>query len=224
MSATTAALPADLARDIAGATAAHATVAAAIAGLDDATARQPSRLVGWTVGHVLTHIARNADSHTRILRAAQRGEVTDQYDGGVSARTAGIGAGASRSATELIDDVVASAATLERVRAETSPVGWAGHGIMPNSGEVAANDLPFRRWRESLVHLHDLGLAYSFADWPIGYVRLELGRMTSLWASRLPMGLTTLPPAAMAVDDRTRLAWLLGRADIDGLEPATLMA
>lgn len=210
-------------RDIAGATAAHAALRGQISGLDDVTAHQPSRLSGWTVGHVLTHIARNADSHARILQAAQRGEVTEQYEGGAATRTADIEAGARRSAAELIDDVTASATNLEDVWADTSPVGWAGHGIMPNSSEVATNDLPYRRWREALVHLHDLGLAYSFADWPADYVRLELGRMTSLWASRLPMGLTTLPPAAMAVDDRTRLAWLLGRTNIDGLGASTLM-
>lgn len=33
-------------------------------------ARQPSRLPGWSVGHVLTHLARNADAHTRRLEAS----------------------------------------------------------------------------------------------------------------------------------------------------------
>ena len=30
------------------------------------------KLEGWTVGHVLTHLARNADSHVRMLEAAAR--------------------------------------------------------------------------------------------------------------------------------------------------------
>lgn len=34
-----------------------------VAGLDDGAMRAPSRLPGWTVGHVLTHLARNADAH-----------------------------------------------------------------------------------------------------------------------------------------------------------------
>ena len=33
----------------------------------------PSRLPGWTVGHVLTHLARNADSMVRVLGAAEAG-------------------------------------------------------------------------------------------------------------------------------------------------------
>jgi len=47
----------------------------AIAGLSDADVRRPSALPDWTVGHVLTHVARNADSHVRRTRAAQRHEV-----------------------------------------------------------------------------------------------------------------------------------------------------
>ena len=60
----------------------------------------------------------------------------------------------------------------------------------------------------------------SWRDWPTDYVRLELEQMTMLYASRKPMGLTSLPAEALAVDDRHRLAWLMGRAVIDGLAPA----
>ena len=44
--------------------------------------------------------------------------------------------------------------------------------------------------------------------------------MEQLWAARRPMGMTKLPSEAMAVTPAHRLAWLLGRADIPGLEPA----
>jgi hypothetical protein len=44
-----------------------------------------------------------------------------------------------------------------------------------------------------------------------------------LWNSRQSMGLTGLPAPALAVDEHLRLAWLLGRADIEGLGPAGLM-
>ena len=40
---------------------------ASIGGLTDADARGPSLLPGWTRGHVLTHLARNADGGTRLL-------------------------------------------------------------------------------------------------------------------------------------------------------------
>jgi hypothetical protein len=54
-------------------------------------------------------------------------------------------------------------------------------------------------------------------------VRIDLPRLTMLWASRRPMGLTTLPPEALAATPQARLAWLLGRASIDGLGPAGVL-
>ena len=38
-----------------------------LAGLDDAGARSASLLPGWTVGHVLTHLARNADGMLHLV-------------------------------------------------------------------------------------------------------------------------------------------------------------
>ena len=72
---------------------AHLDALVADGTLTDNTARSPSLLDGWTVGHVLTHIARNADGFTGILAAAERGEIADQYEGGVEGRAAGIEGG-----------------------------------------------------------------------------------------------------------------------------------
>lgn len=211
-----------IARDIAGATAAQATLVAALAGLTDAEVARPSLLPGWTVGHVLTHIARNADSHVRMLEAANRGEVAEQYPDGADQRVREIEAGAARPATEQVADIVAANARLEAAWAATTAVGWAGEGVNPH-GPVPANEMPFRRWRETVVHQADLGLAYTWHDWPADYVRLELARATMLWASRRPMGMTGLPATVITLDDRHRLAWLLGRVEVDGLEPAGIM-
>ena len=41
--------------------------------LTDADTRGPSLLPGWTRGHVLTHLARNADGGTRLLGWARTG-------------------------------------------------------------------------------------------------------------------------------------------------------
>ena len=73
------------------------------------------------------------------------------------------------------------------------------------------------------MHHADLGLGYSWSDWDHEYVRLELVRLTMLWASRKPMGLTDLPAEAMAVPAHRRVAWLLGRAEIDGLAAAGII-
>ncbi len=66
-------LAAELAVVLAGCRASHARLLDTVDGLDEAGVRAPSLLAGWTVGHVLTHLARNADSHTRMLGAALAG-------------------------------------------------------------------------------------------------------------------------------------------------------
>ena len=53
--------------------AATSRLTAAAAGLTDAQAREPSRLPGWSRGHVLTHLARNADGLRNLLIWARTG-------------------------------------------------------------------------------------------------------------------------------------------------------
>jgi maleylpyruvate isomerase len=212
----------DLDRDRAGARKAHAAVLATLAGLTDDQVAQPSLLPGWTVGHVATHIARNAEGHLRMFEAAMRDEVAPMYPGGREQRTGDIEAGSRRPAADITADVTNTAATLESVWAAMPADAWQRRGIT-FGGEDTMADLLFIRWRETAVHHADLGLEYSWSDWDPEYVRLELARLTMLWASRKPMGMTTLPPEAISVTDHHRLAWLLGRADIDGLAPAGIM-
>ena len=103
-------------------------------------------------------------------------------------------------------------------------IGRRGRGAASSpAGEVTMSDLPFIRWREVAVHHADLGHRVLVADWDADYVRLELHRLTMLWASRKPMGLTALPAQALAVPPHHRVAWLLGRAVIEGLDPAGLI-
>jgi maleylpyruvate isomerase len=212
----------DLDRDRAGATKAHGAVIATLQDLTDDQAVRPSLLPGWTVGHVATHIARNAEGHQRMFAAAALGEIAEMYPGGSAQRTGDIEAGARRSAADLIADVANTASQLEATWAALPASAWSGRGIT-FAGEVTIAELVFVRWREVGVHHADLGLGYSWMDWDTGYVRLELARLTMLWASRKPMGMTELPPEAKSASDHHRLAWLLGRAEIDGLAAAGIM-
>src|SRR4029077_10081492 len=154
----------ELDRDRSGATRAHSAVVAALQDLTDDQVTRPSLLPGWTVGHVATHIARNAEGHVRMFDAAKRGEIAAMYPGGREQRTADIEAGARRTAAELRDDVATTAAQLEAVWAAMPAAAWAGRGI-PFSGESTMAELLFIRWREVTVHHADLGLGYSWSDW-----------------------------------------------------------
>ncbi|MEP7113684.1 MAG: maleylpyruvate isomerase N-terminal domain-containing protein [Ilumatobacteraceae bacterium] len=212
----------DLDRDRVGATKAHRAVISTLRDLTDDQVVRPSLLPGWSVGHVATHIARNAEGHLRMCVAAMRGEIAEMYPGGLEQRTGDIEAGARRPAADLTADVTGTAAQLEAVWAAMPISAWAGRGITV-AGEVAIAELLFIRWREVAVHHADLGLDFSWRDWEADYVRLDLARLTMLWASRKPMGMTELPPEATAASDHHRVAWLLGRAEIDGLAPARIM-
>jgi maleylpyruvate isomerase len=206
--------PRELDRDVAGAAGAHQRLLHHLDELSDSSnppdPAQPSALPGWSVGHVLTHLARQADSVVRML------DGDPQYPS-AAVREAQISAGASRGFDDQVADVRRSIWALETRWA--APVDWDGvaTGLM---GDVAMSELPFRRWRETDVHHVDLDLGYTFADLPPDYVRLELRRMEMLWMARRPMGLTTLPAAALERPPNERLAWLMGRANIDGLDPA----
>ena len=57
----------ELDRDVEGCAGAHQRLLAGLEDLTDDQARRDSLLPGWTVGHVLTHLARNAEAFTRLL-------------------------------------------------------------------------------------------------------------------------------------------------------------
>ncbi|MFZ9629863.1 MAG: maleylpyruvate isomerase N-terminal domain-containing protein [Ilumatobacteraceae bacterium] len=207
--------PHQFARVIEGATAAHRRLEAALDALTDDVARAPSLLGNWSIGHVVTHLARNADSHVRLLEGARAGQQVAQYPGGAEQRAGDIEAGASRPAVELVADLRAAAASLERC--------WESFDEWPT--DLGVDDLVQRRWREVEVHHADLGPAFgrTYRDWSIEYVRLDLRYFSMLWDSRRPMGLTGLPSAVMALPECDRLAWLLGRRAVEGVEPAGVM-
>jgi maleylpyruvate isomerase len=178
----------------------------------------PSRLPGWTRGHVLAHLRQSGDGHAEMLEAAERGEVGVQYPGGPDGRAAAIEADAG---FEPDRQVTLLHRSIERLEAAWSASTWSGVG-QASAGMLAVRELPFMRAREVEVHHVDLDVGYEFDDLPADYVRLELRRMEMLWRARRPMGMTALPAAALAARPPERLAWLLGRAEIEGLGPASI--
>ena len=181
----------------------------AIAGLSDADVRRPTVLPDWTVGHVLSHVARNADSHIRRTDAAQRGEVIEQYPGGVEGRAAEIEAGAHRSAAELIDDVRTSGAAALAAWRSTPDDAWDAMTTDLGGRERPLWQLVGRRWQELEVHLVDLGIGVTYDDWPDDFV--------AAWAPRLRKYFGEQVPASTGLTDREELAWLYGRYARDDL-------
>ncbi|MCG8968958.1 MULTISPECIES: maleylpyruvate isomerase family mycothiol-dependent enzyme [Streptomyces] len=145
------------------------------AGLDDAAVRAPSRLPGWSRAHVLTHIARSADSRTRLLTAARTGADLPQYrDEAQRARE--IEEGAGRPPAGLTDDLQAAlhrflnAADSQPEHTWDVPVRWLGGGLRPVRGTIPS------MLREVEVHHTDLATGHRPADWPPCLVKRELAR------------------------------------------------
>ncbi len=180
--------------------AAQERLGAAVAGLDEPAIRADSRLPGWTRGHVLTHLARNADAHARRIRGALEGQDLGKYPGGAAQRREEIARGATRPGSEILDDLDHSQLQLAAVMRTADEAGWPNaHFLGGSHYGVAA--CPAHRLREVEMHQLDLGIGYSPADWPHEYVAWE---MTYL-----------LPSVEERMHDQqqraTMLAWLAGR-------------
>jgi maleylpyruvate isomerase len=196
----------------------------------DADVRAPSLLPDWTRGHVLAHLARNADGIARTLSGALRGEHLARYPGGAAGRNADIEAGAGRPLAEQLLDVQQSAERLDRLFAAVADVdGWGLECDDRTAGAYVGG-----RWREVEIHRVDLGGSYGAADWPSAFVRYLLPSLLSGLDDRVPDG-TALriqitpersvttdlggsvwtcgdgDPTAVTGPDWAVLAWLLGR-------------
>jgi maleylpyruvate isomerase len=186
---------------VAGCLAAQEALDDALRGLDDATARSSSRLPGWSVGHVLTHVARNADSVVWRLEGAAAGELRDQYPGGLEQRRSDIDAGAGRPAAALAADVGRSSAAVAAAMAGLPDAAWDAPSRTSRGVLEPTRDAVFSRWREVVVHHGDLGLA-------------PVPLPPELVAAWLPRELATLAERA---DPAALLAWLIGRGDAPDL-------
>jgi maleylpyruvate isomerase len=173
--------------------------------LTDETAKRPSLLPGWTVGYVLTHVARNADGHARRLEGALEGREVARYPGGPKQREDEIEKGATRPAAELKKDVAGSIERLEAVWDRSVAAGWPNSNLLAGD-KFSTSGSPVRRLREVEVHHVDLNLGYTPADWPDEYLQWELPRALDGLAERIEQ-----PDHAKRL-----LAWLIGRAKTPG--------
>jgi maleylpyruvate isomerase len=186
---------------IAACSAEHRRLIADVDALDDDAMRGPSRLPGWLRAHLVTHVARNADSHTWLFEGAAAGEVRHQYPT-LEARQRDIDAGVDRSARDLRDDLRVACERLESSWSVLPDDAWEREGIMV-AGARTMREIVFRRLREVSVHHVDLDVGYSPTDWSATYVESELSRRLAVLADR--------------ADHVALVVWLLGRGDAPDL-------
>lgn len=192
----------------------------------------PSLCPGWSRGHVLGHLARNADALSNLCAWAATGTPRPMYSSAEQRRSQ-IEASAGRSPGELMADLVQSAdrlaAALDGLPEEAWPrrvrLGPAGEGA-----EIPAARIGWQRLKEVEIHHVDLDHGYSPSDWPAGFVDRALAQTLRMFRRRgdtpslvahvvgsepEPLGTPGGPtvsgsPAAM-------LAWLTGRSGGAGL-------
>ncbi|MFE3292273.1 maleylpyruvate isomerase family mycothiol-dependent enzyme [Rhodococcus sp. NPDC059234] len=180
-----------------------------LATLTEPQARAASALPGWSRGHLVTHLARNADALNRLVRGVLGGTSPEMYPGGHDARAAAIEEGADRPVELLTADllfagrrVLDSLRSVEPDRLDT-PVKW--------RRSIPAADLPVLRWRELEIHHLDLDLGYTCLDWPVEFVESTLdSQLPELTRVAPDLPLPDLPRAEL-------LAWIVGRPTRDGL-------
>ena len=203
--------------------------------LTDTGVREPSLLPGWTRGHVLTHIARNADGLGNLLRWARTGITTPMY-ASREARRADIEAGAGRSAADLAADVQATAIAFAAEAASLPDEAWAAQVQGLTGPPIPGRGVLDWRLREAEIHHVDLAVGYRPGDWPGEFVTASLPGVAAEFAGRedtpscllQPDG-SGLGPFQIGAEQPTGqqvlvrgsparlLAWLIGRDDGSGL-------
>jgi maleylpyruvate isomerase len=131
--------------------------------LDPGSLGEPSRCPGWTRGHILTHLARNADALVNLVTNATTGSSTPMYASPESRET-DIEAGAGRPLDEQVVDVETSAARFASAAAGLTDEMTDLPLVARNNTKVKAGYLPFMRLREVVLHHLDLNADYGFAD------------------------------------------------------------
>ncbi|MEU5675062.1 maleylpyruvate isomerase family mycothiol-dependent enzyme [Micromonospora sp. NPDC047753] len=196
------------------------------ASFDAADLAAASLLPGWTRGHVLAHVARNADGFVNLLTAARTGAALPMY-ASLDARTADIEAGSSRPPAAHLDDLRRTADLFAEAVAAMPADAWAAT-VQARKGPWPAALLVWGRLREIEVHHLDLAADYRAADWSETFAH----RLLREAASHHAMG-PTPPSMVLRLDGSEHevvigervgapvvagsapdlAVWLIGRAD-----------
>ncbi|MFJ3215770.1 maleylpyruvate isomerase family mycothiol-dependent enzyme [Kitasatospora sp. NPDC086801] len=187
----------------------------------------PSALPGWTRGHVLAHIARNADSLVNLLNGARTGTDIPQYASS-EARDRQIEEDAPRPVDVQLADLEASHRRFAAAAAPLPAEAWTTE-VRHRTGYVfPASDIPRKRLLELEYHHVDLDAGYTPAHWPEAFAVAEFHKLAEGLA-----GDAELPAVQLVADDtedravigagtpaltvegpvRALTAWLSGRSD-----------
>ncbi|MEW1752236.1 maleylpyruvate isomerase family mycothiol-dependent enzyme [Streptomyces angustmyceticus] len=193
----------DFPHDVAAVREATDRLLTAVGTLDDAAIGEPSLLPGWTRGHVLSHLARNADALGNLLTWARTDVRTPMY-AGPEARDADIERGADRPLAAHLEDLRESAARFDKAM-DALPRDRRTYQVeMRNNVVERADRLPLRRLAELELHHVDLGVGHTVEQLSPAFVDSELAFLATIKFAGHP----DLPPLELRTDDGRR--WRTG--------------
>ncbi len=186
--------------------------------LTDDEVAKPSLLPGWTRGHVLTHVARNADAMFNLVNWARTGDKTPMYVSREK-RNADIEEGATRTADALVADVKDShdrlVTALEELpeSARSARVEYGATGT-----PTEATLIPLMRRTEVEIHHVDLDLGYTLAHLPEDFAEYMLGRVSEDYSARDDV------PGFVLVSSDDKRRWTVGAGgfEVTGPPPSLL--
>ncbi len=162
--------------------------------LDDSELSRPSRLPGWSRGHVIAHLSRNADALVNVLQGRPMYADSETRDRDIERD-------APRPQAEQLADLAESAAGF--VAAAAAPADWSRTVAMRNGVTDSASRIPFRRRVEVELHHVDLGAGYELEDLPDEFTAREIDFLAERFAGH-PEVVST------GVADETGRFWTTG--------------
>ncbi|MFB6991562.1 maleylpyruvate isomerase family mycothiol-dependent enzyme [Streptomyces sp. NPDC056178] len=133
--------------------------------LDDASLAGPSRLPGWSRGHVVAHLSRNADALVNVLHGRPMYADSETRDRDIERD-------ATRPRAGQLADLSESAARF--AAAASAPADWSRTVTLRNGVTDSASRVPFRRRVEVELHHVDLGIGYELEDLSDEFVAREI--------------------------------------------------
>lgn len=127
--------------------------------------RRPSLLPGWSIGHVLTHLAQNAEGLRRLLTWARTGVETPMYPPSVD-RDADVAAGALRSGPDILAAYHSASDALASDIVSLPGSAWDTPVRTRTGPPTAADAVLDHRLAEILLHHHDLGIDAGLIELP----------------------------------------------------------
>ncbi|MFJ3531265.1 MULTISPECIES: maleylpyruvate isomerase family mycothiol-dependent enzyme [unclassified Streptomyces] len=162
--------------------------------LDDSELARPSRLPGWSRGHVVAHLSRNADALVNVLQGRPMYADSETRDRDIERD-------APRPQAEQLADLAESAARF--VAAAAAPADWSRTVTMRNGVTDSASRIPFRRRGEVELHHVDLGVGYELEDLPDDFTAREIDFLAERFAGHPDV-------VSTAVADDTGRIWTTG--------------